>query len=77
MTNGRVACREELYTDVRLNDTLCERYQAHMGQYGRKVLKRHDKVLTASSDIGMFCSRSIDSSVFRLLTTRMLTGVIL
>lgn len=24
-----------------------------MGQYGRKVLKRHEKVLTASSDIGM------------------------
>lgn len=44
--------REELYTDVRLNDTLCERYQVHMGQYGRKVLKRHEKVLTASSDIG-------------------------
>lgn len=46
-------CREELYTDVRLNDTLCERYQVHMGRYGRKVLKRHEKVLTASSDIGM------------------------
>ncbi|KAJ5159383.1 uncharacterized protein N7482_006387 [Penicillium canariense] len=43
---------EELYTDVRLNDILCERYQVHMGQYGRQVLKRHDKVLTASSDIG-------------------------
>ncbi|KAJ5184053.1 hypothetical protein N7492_001669 [Penicillium capsulatum] len=43
---------EELYTDVRLNDTLCERYQIHMGGYGRKVLKRHEKVLTASSDIG-------------------------
>ncbi|KAJ5371513.1 uncharacterized protein N7496_007605 [Penicillium cataractarum] len=43
---------EELYTDVRLNDVLCERYQVHMGQYDRKVLKRHDKVLTASSDIG-------------------------
>ncbi|KAF7717785.1 Peptidase M20 domain-containing protein 2 [Penicillium ucsense] len=42
----------ELYTDVRLNDILCERYQIHMGEYGRKVLKRHDKVLTASSDIG-------------------------
>lgn len=23
-----------------------------MGHYGRRVLKRHDKVLTASSDIG-------------------------
>ncbi|KAJ5611370.1 hypothetical protein N7510_008089 [Penicillium lagena] len=43
---------EELYTDVRLNDTLCERYQIHMRRYGRKVLKRHEKVLTGSSDIG-------------------------
>ncbi|KAJ5894883.1 hypothetical protein N7495_006574 [Penicillium taxi] len=43
---------EELYTEVRLNDTLCERYQIHMGEYGRKVIKRHDKVITASSDIG-------------------------
>jgi len=51
----RVYCREELYTDVRLNDTLCERYQLHMEEYDRKVLKRHDKVLTASSDIGMSC----------------------
>ena len=48
-----IIVREELYTDVRLNDILCERYQVHMGQYGRKVLKRHDKVLTASSDVGM------------------------
>jgi hypothetical protein len=38
-----------------------------MGQYGRKVLKRHDKVLTASSDIGMFCYASIDTWVFWLL----------
>ncbi|KAJ5674311.1 uncharacterized protein N7477_004245 [Penicillium maclennaniae] len=52
-TGCQVAIQEEeLYTDVRLNDTLCERYQVHMGGYGRKVLKRHDKVLTASSDIG-------------------------
>ncbi|OGE52119.1 hypothetical protein PENARI_c011G01976 [Penicillium arizonense] len=43
---------DELYTDVRLNDTLCERYSAHMGRYNRKVLQRHDKVLTGSSDIG-------------------------
>ncbi|KAJ5813223.1 hypothetical protein N7447_010246 [Penicillium robsamsonii] len=43
---------DELYTDVRLNDTLCERYHVHMGGYSRKVLKRHDKVLTGSSDIG-------------------------
>ncbi|KAJ9486418.1 hypothetical protein VN97_g6925 [Penicillium thymicola] len=43
---------DELYTDVRLNDTLCERYHIHMGRYSRNVLKRHDKVLTGSSDIG-------------------------
>ncbi|KAJ6105022.1 hypothetical protein N7486_003711 [Penicillium sp. IBT 16267x] len=43
---------DELYTDVRLNDTLCERYQVHMGSYDRNVMKRDDKVLTASSDIG-------------------------
>lgn len=43
---------EELYMDIRLNDMLCERYQIHMGRYGRKVLKRHEKVLTGSSDIG-------------------------
>lgn len=49
-----VRSRDELYTDVRLNDTLCERYQSHMGRYQRDVLKRHDKVLTGSSDIGMW-----------------------
>ncbi|KAJ5535524.1 hypothetical protein N7527_001778 [Penicillium freii] len=43
---------DELYTDVRLNDTLCERYHIHIGRYSRNVLKRHDKVLTGSSDIG-------------------------
>ncbi|KAJ5965213.1 uncharacterized protein N7479_005089 [Penicillium vulpinum] len=43
---------DELYTDIRLNDTLCERYHIHMGRYDRNVLKRHNKVLTGSSDIG-------------------------
>ncbi|KAJ5657297.1 uncharacterized protein N7484_000946 [Penicillium longicatenatum] len=43
---------DELYTDVRLNDTLCERYKVHMDSYNRNVMKRDDKVLTASSDIG-------------------------
>ncbi|PWY95427.1 amidohydrolase [Aspergillus sclerotioniger CBS 115572] len=42
----------ELYTDVKINDTLCDRYQAHMAKYDRNVLKRHEKVLTGSSDIG-------------------------
>ncbi|RAL12915.1 M20 family metallopeptidase [Aspergillus homomorphus CBS 101889] len=44
--------RNELYTDIKINDTLCERYQAHMGRYGRNVLTQHEKVLTGSSDIG-------------------------
>ncbi|KAF9892242.1 hypothetical protein FE257_002019 [Aspergillus nanangensis] len=43
---------KELYTDVRLNETLCERYQAHMDRYGRYVLKKYDKVVTGSSDVG-------------------------
>lgn len=58
LTKSLFALREELYTDVRINDTLCERYQLHMGQYGRKVLKRHEKVLTASSDIGRRLQRN-------------------
>lgn len=44
--------RDSLYRDIKLNDTLCERYQANMNQYERKVLKKLDKVMTASSDIG-------------------------
>ncbi|EYE90974.1 M20 family metallopeptidase [Aspergillus ruber CBS 135680] len=43
---------DELYKDVRLNETLCDRYQTHMQAYGRNVLKDHEKVMTASSDIG-------------------------
>ncbi|KAH8691602.1 putative amidohydrolase [Talaromyces proteolyticus] len=43
---------DSLYTDIKLNDTLCERYQAHMGRYDRSVIKSIDKVMTASSDIG-------------------------
>ncbi|PYH85663.1 amidohydrolase [Aspergillus uvarum CBS 121591] len=42
----------ELYTDIKINDTLCDRYQAHMGRYERNVLAQHEKVLTGSSDIG-------------------------
>ncbi|KAF5863257.1 hypothetical protein ETB97_010379 [Aspergillus alliaceus] len=49
---GALATGNELYTDIKLNDTLCERYQAHMGSWGRNVLKSHDKILTGSSDIG-------------------------
>ncbi|KAL2872412.1 M20 family metallopeptidase [Aspergillus lucknowensis] len=42
----------QLYTDIKLNDTLCDRYKTHMASYDREVLKRHDQVLTGSSDIG-------------------------
>ncbi|KUL85002.1 hypothetical protein ZTR_07760 [Talaromyces verruculosus] len=43
---------DSLYTDIKLNDTLCERYQKSMGLYDRTVMKKLDKVMTASSDIG-------------------------
>lgn len=56
---GANSTREELYTDVRLNETLCERYQAHMQTYDRNVRKDHEKVLTASSDIGQLCTYSM------------------
>ncbi|KAJ5178673.1 uncharacterized protein N7500_001372 [Penicillium coprophilum] len=38
-----ISLRGEFYTDVRLNDTLCERYHVHVGRYSRKVLNRHEK----------------------------------
>ncbi|KAF4163907.1 hypothetical protein CNMCM6936_000131 [Aspergillus lentulus] len=43
---------DQLYTDIKINDALCGRYQTHMARYGRKITKSHDKVLTGSSDIG-------------------------
>ncbi|KAL1882466.1 hypothetical protein Plec18167_002882 [Paecilomyces lecythidis] len=42
----------ELYTDIKLNETLCDLYQVYMTQHGRDVTKLYDKVLTGSSDIG-------------------------
>lgn len=54
-------CREQLYTDIRLNDTLCELYKVHMEKYGKSVLKSHDKVMTGSSDIGMHYSPRCES----------------
>ncbi|OJJ74419.1 hypothetical protein ASPBRDRAFT_72825 [Aspergillus brasiliensis CBS 101740] len=42
----------ELYTDIKINDTLCDRYKAHMSKYDRNVIARLDKVMTGSSDIG-------------------------
>ncbi|CRG86948.1 hypothetical protein PISL3812_03961 [Talaromyces islandicus] len=52
-TGCRVEMVEDsLYTDIKLNETLCEQYQAHMGRYDRSIIRNIDKVLTASSDIG-------------------------
>jgi metal-dependent amidase/aminoacylase/carboxypeptidase family protein len=45
--------RDSLYTDIKLNETLCGQYQAHMSRYDRKIAKSSDKVMTASSDIGL------------------------
>lgn len=53
--------RNELYTDIRLNDTLCDRYQTHMKGYSRDVIKNIDKVMTGSTDAGMsFSSLSLE-----------------
>ncbi|EAW06835.1 M20 family metallopeptidase [Aspergillus clavatus NRRL 1] len=43
---------DQLYTDIKINETLCERYATHMARYGRHITPSHDKVLTGSSDIG-------------------------
>ncbi|KAJ5683244.1 hypothetical protein N7462_006409 [Penicillium macrosclerotiorum] len=43
---------EGLYTDIVLNDTLCERYATHMEGYGKTIITKYDKVLTGSSDVG-------------------------
>ncbi|KAF4123596.1 Metal-dependent amidase/aminoacylase/carboxypeptidase [Geosmithia morbida] len=48
-----ISDRGELYTDIRINEMLCERYQLHMQEYDRNVIKSiHDKVMTASTDAG-------------------------
>lgn len=52
--------RQELYKDVKLNETLCQRYQSHMRTYSRDVLQTHEKVMTASSDIGQSIVPRID-----------------
>lgn len=46
--------REGLYTDIVLNETLCERYSSHLAGYGKKVITKHEQVLTGSSDVGEF-----------------------
>ncbi|CAI7606486.1 unnamed protein product [Penicillium manginii] len=43
---------KELYTDIVLNDTLCERYALHMEELGRTCVKKYEKVLTGSTDAG-------------------------
>ncbi|KAE8343008.1 hypothetical protein BDV24DRAFT_161824 [Aspergillus arachidicola] len=41
-----------LYTDIILNETLCERFTGHMAAYGKKFVQKLDQVLTGSSDVG-------------------------
>ncbi|KAK6814978.1 hypothetical protein RU639_008552 [Aspergillus parasiticus] len=41
-----------LYTDIILNETLCERFTGHMATYGKKYVQKLDQVLTGSSDVG-------------------------
>jgi hypothetical protein len=48
--------REGLYTDIVLNETLCERFTGHMAGYGKEIIQKYDKVLTGSSDVGEFNS---------------------
>ncbi|EEA23288.1 hypothetical protein TMatcc_002145 [Talaromyces marneffei ATCC 18224] len=43
---------DSLYTDMKLNDTLCERYKKNMSLYDRSIIKKVEQVATASSDIG-------------------------
>ncbi|KAJ5097680.1 amidohydrolase [Penicillium angulare] len=44
--------QEDYYTDIKLNETLCELYQAHMAHYGRNVAKKASEILTGSTDAG-------------------------
>jgi hypothetical protein len=53
--------REGLYTDIVLNETLCERFAGHMAGYGKEIVQKYDKVLTGSSDVGEF-NASVPSS---------------
>ncbi|KAB8202062.1 hypothetical protein BDV34DRAFT_215723 [Aspergillus parasiticus] len=48
-----------LYTDIILNETLCERFTGHMATYGKKYVQKLDQVLTGSSDVGEFCNVTI------------------
>ncbi|KAL4862780.1 hypothetical protein BDV12DRAFT_206992 [Aspergillus spectabilis] len=53
ITGCTVKIKEEgLYTDIILNDVLCEQYTSHMENSGRSVIRSYDKVMTGSSDVG-------------------------
>ncbi|KAE8327879.1 hypothetical protein BDV39DRAFT_204595 [Aspergillus sergii] len=54
LVTGCTAKIEEdgLYTDIILNETLCERFTGHMAAYGKKFVQKLDQVLTGSSDVG-------------------------
>ncbi|KAE8315220.1 hypothetical protein BDV41DRAFT_574919 [Aspergillus transmontanensis] len=54
LVTGCTAKIEEdgLYTDIILNETLCERFTGHMATYGKKYVQKLDQVLTGSSDVG-------------------------
>ncbi|EYE91272.1 M20 family metallopeptidase [Aspergillus ruber CBS 135680] len=43
---------KELYADIKIIDILCERYQTHMVKHGRTIIKRHENVLSGSTDAG-------------------------
>ncbi|OKL61377.1 hypothetical protein UA08_03702 [Talaromyces atroroseus] len=43
---------DQLYADIEINETLCERYQFHMSKYGRNVTKNFPKFLAGSSNVG-------------------------
>lgn len=52
--NKWLISREALYTDIVLNETLCERFAGHMAGYGKEIVRKCDKILTGSSDVGEF-----------------------
>ncbi|KAB8224500.1 hypothetical protein BDV33DRAFT_199533 [Aspergillus novoparasiticus] len=54
LVTGCTAKIEEdgLYTDIILNETLCERFTGHMATYGKKFVQKLEQVLTGSSDVG-------------------------
>ncbi|OBT71212.1 hypothetical protein VF21_09876 [Pseudogymnoascus sp. 05NY08] len=52
-TGCRVEISEEpIYADLRINKTLCDRYTAHILEYGEQVYSIKDEVLSGSTDQG-------------------------